>query len=347
MKFGKAYPTTAVQRFHRGNISRLGGIAMLLGFSVALIYAILPQWAGSSPNVELTGREVGLYLGSIIFSVLIGAWEDNTHQVSVMIRLSATVVCAALAAWALDLHIDRLGLLWLNNWLSAYPLAAAALAIFSIAGLTHAFNIIDGYNGLAGSVTVVISAALAYMALKVGDRQLAAIAICVVATTLGFLVWNYPRGMLFAGDGGAYFWGMNLGILSVLLIQRHSVISPWFVALLLIYPVWETVFSIIRKTLNGVSPGMADSLHLHHMVYRRIVKKVLDEDEAKRLLSRNNRTTPYLVGFTMLTVLPALIFWNNTPALMFFCMIFIVSYVAVYVALFNPKLVRWVRKQLR
>lgn len=222
-----------------------------------------------------------------------------------------------------------------------------ALTIFAIAGLPHAFNIIDGYNGLAGLVTIVISGALVYMALKFGDRQLATFALCTLASTAGFLIWNYPRGLLFAGDGGAYFWGLNIAIICILLVERHAQVSPWFVILLLVYPVWETVFSIARKTLRGVPPSMADSLHLHHMIYRRIVRTVFHEDEAQQLLSRNNRTAPYLVGLTILTVLPALIFWQNTPILMGFCLLFVTSYVTTYLWLTNHKLIKWLRKRLR
>lgn len=317
---------------------------MLLGFSLALTYATIAQWRGFGHNVGLSGEYVGLYLMCIGFAVLIGAWEDNTHQVSVMFRLAATGGSAALAVWALDLRISRLDIGWLDSWYSTYPPIFIVFTIFSIAGLPHAFNIIDGYNGLAGMVTVVIAAALAYMSIKFGDRQLATLAICTCATTLGFLVWNYPRGVLFAGDGGAYFWGVNLGILCVMLVQRHPEISPWFVALLLIYPVWETLFSTIRKLRSGVSPSMSDSLHLHHMVYRRVVKKVFHEDESQRLLSRNNRTTPYLVGLTVLTVLPAVIFWNNTYVLIFFCILFALTYSVAYAVLLNARLVRRLRK---
>ena len=71
--------------------------------------------------------------------------------------------------------------------------------------------------------------------------------ICLAGATAGFLVWNYPRGLIFAGDGGAYLWGVVIAMASVLLVQRHALVSPWFPMLLLIYPVWETLFSIYRK----------------------------------------------------------------------------------------------------
>ncbi len=76
-----------------------------------------------------------------------------------------------------------------------------------------------------------------------------------------------------------------------------------------------------------MSPGMADALHFHQLIYRRIVRGVFDDDLARRMLRRNNRTSPYLWAFTLLTVVPALLFWSNTPVLVGFCLLFVVSYV--------------------
>jgi len=193
-------------------------------------------------------------------------------------------------------------------------------------------------------VAVIVCMAIAHVALQVGDRALAAVLISTAAATGGFLVWNYPRGLIFAGDAGAYLWGLVIATISLLLVQRHPVVSPWFPVLLLIYPVWETVFSIYRKLWRGVSPGMADALHLHQLVYRRLVRSVLHEDEAKNMLARNNRTAPYLWSFVVLTVVPAVLFWRYTGVLMAFCLLFAVSYVMAYLTLVRFKVPRMFQK---
>ena len=138
--------------------------------------------------------------------------------------------------------------------------------------------------------------------------------------------------------------GAVIAIASILLVLRHPQVSPWFPMLLLIYPVWETIFSIYRKAARGQSPGLADALHFHQLVYRRIVRQVFDDDEARRMLMRNNRTSPYLWGFAVLTVLPAVLFWNQTPLLMLFIVIFIVSYVWAYTSIIRFKVPRWLRR---
>ena len=237
-----------------------------------------------------------------------------------------------------------MGLAWLDLLLVSAPWLGFSIAFFAVTGLPHAFNIIDGYNGLAGMVALIVCLALAHVALQVGDRALAALLVSSAAATAGFLMWNYPRGMLFAGDGGAYVWGVVIAMASVSLVQRNADVSPWFPMLLLIYPVWETVFSIYRKTVRGGSPGVADALHFHQLIYRRIVRGVFHDDESRRVLMRNNRTSPYLWGFTLLTVVPAVLFWNNTPLLMAFCGVFVISYVMAYFAIVRFKVPSWLRR---
>lgn len=345
-QFAMAYPADKQQRFHVGEVPRLGGLAMMLSFVLAMGCAMgASQW--SPLNLGLQLGPLTVYTGVLALPVLVGVLEDLTQRVGVWPRLLITTAGGMLAITLLDVSIPRLGWMALDAWWIKVPWLGMGLALLAMAGLPHAFNIIDGFNGLAGMVAVVVLSALLYLALKFGDRELAAYALCSMGVTLGFLVWNYPRGLIFAGDGGAYFWGLNIAIISIMLVQRHPQVSPWFPMLLLMYPVWETVFSIYRKLARGVAPGVADSMHLHHVIYKRLVRAVFDNDEAKMLLSRNNRTTPYLLALMLFTVVPAMIFWSNTPMLIGFCALFAVTYVVLYLVLVKFKVPRWLRQMRR
>ncbi|SCK37842.1 UDP-N-acetylmuramyl pentapeptide phosphotransferase/UDP-N-acetylglucosamine-1-phosphate transferase [Variovorax sp. HW608] len=339
-RHARRYAADMPQRFHKGHVPRLGGAGILMGMGVAWLVAGIP----SDPfNVSWPLKTSLLTLVCISPAVLGGIIEDVTQQVSVRYRLSLTIGCALVVCWVLNIGVYRTGLPVLDGWLQAMPYMALLIAALAIGGLPHAFNIIDGYNGLAGTVAVLVCLAISHVALQVGDRQLAAMVICLVGATVGFLMWNYPRGKIFAGDGGAYVWGMVIAIAAVTLVQRHRVVSPWFPMLLLIYPVWETVFSIYRKVARGQSPGMADALHFHQLIFRRIVRVAFADDEARQLLARNNRTSPYLWIFAALTVVPAVLFWNNTLVLVAFCILFIATYVAAYLMIVRFKVPRWLR----
>lgn len=343
-RHAELYELDKPQRFHSGHVPRLGGVGVLLGLLVAWLFAAAaPAW-NQPINAQITWGTALAWSVVVVPAVLGGAYEDVTQRLAVRYRLILTALSAVLACVVLGLAVPRLALPGVDLALMAFPWLGALVAILAICGLPHAFNIIDGYNGLAGTVAMLVGLALAHVALQLGDRQLAAIVLCMVGATGGFLVWNYPRGLIFAGDGGAYLWGVVIAAVSIALVQRYEQVSPWFPMLLLIYPVWETVFSIYRKLSRGVSPGVADALHFHQLIYRRIVRGVFHDDASRRMLMRNNRTSPYLWGFAVLTVTPAVLFWNNTAVLMACCGLFVITYVAGYLMLVRFKVPRWLRR---
>ena len=336
------------QRFHLGAVPRVGGLGIAVGWAAGLVGVIaIAEISGANSEVlTLPGRLEVWWSLVLLPPVLGGLWEDLSQRLSPAIRLSLTSISALLAIFFLDLSIQRLGFAWMDVHWSAWPMLGLGLAFVAVAGLPHAFNLIDGYNGLAGTVATIICLAVAHVALQLGDRPLALMVLTLAGGTAGFLIWNYPRGLIFAGDGGAYLWGGAIAIACITLVQRHEEVSPWFPMLLLIYPVWETVFSIYRKLARGGSPGVADALHLHQLIYRRIVREVFHDDAARRMLTRNNRTSPYLWGFTLLSVIPAVLFWRNTPMLMGFCMLFVLTYVPLYLMIVRFKVPRWIRRGL-
>lgn len=336
------YSSDAVQRFHHGATPRLGGMGIFIGWMLGLFVAFFldSRYAGNTAVLSTTA-----VITIVVFLVvLVGTAEDYTQKVTPKLRLLLTGIAAIAAIYWLGLSVPRLDLVILDQYWVKWPLLGILLAFIGLVGLTHAFNLIDGYNGLAGTVAVLIALAYAYVSFKVGDRELLIMSVCVIAATLGFLFLNYPRGLIFAGDGGAYFWGFLLALIGILLVQRHPQVSAWFPVLLLIYPIWETAFSTYRKLARGQSPGMADALHLHQLVYHRVVRTVFHEDEAKMLLSRNNRTTPYLIVFTTFAIVPATLFWNKTGILILATVLFAVSYCLAYVLIVRFKVPRWLQR---
>ena len=339
-RYGDAMP----QRFHVGDVPRLGGIAIFAGTACGMAAAGIAFQFDNKGFFDITPVTAALWTIVMLPALVGGVVEDLTQRLGVVFRLLLTSSSALLAVWWLGASVDRVGVPMLDAALAGMPWLGVALAVVAIAGLPHAFNIIDGYNGLAGMVALVVCLALTYVALQVGDRQMAGLLLCMAGATAGFLLWNFPRGMIFAGDGGAYLWGVCIAVASLLLVKRHHEISPWFPMLLLIYPVWETVFSIYRKLTRGMSPSVADALHFHQLIYRRVVHRVFHDDESRRILMRNNRTAPYLWAFTLLTVVPAMIFWRTSWILMAFCALFALTYVAAYMMIVRFKVPSWLRR---
>lgn len=340
----RGYDFHKPQRFHWGHVPRLGGVAMLAGWALSSVRLAAAPYLG---DVGFMGMSWSVWLAWMLVVLpawVGGAFEDLTQRLSVGRRLLLTGSSGVLAVLLLDASVVRLDWAWFDPLWGHWPVLGMMVAALAVAGLPHAFNIIDGYNGLASVVAMITALALAYVALKVGDWPLVGVLVSLAAATAGFLFWNYPRGLLFAGDSGAYLWGVVIAVAAVLLVQRHAEVSPWFPMLLLIYPVWETVFSIYRKVARGESPGLADALHFHQLIYRRLVRGVFHKDQARQMLKRNNRTSPYLWAFTILTVIPAVLFWNRTGILMFFCAVSVVTYIWGYLTIVRFKVPRWMQR---
>lgn len=337
----RLYAADMPQRFHAGDVPRLGGAGILVGMGAGWMLA---GFAPFDPfHVAWPASAALLALVCLLPAVACGIVEDITQRVPARVRLVITLASAGMFCWAMGLSISRVGIPGLDSLLVPYPLVGILFAAFAIGGLPHAFNLIDGYNGLAGTVSLLTCLAISHVALQLGDRQLAAMVLCLAGATAGFLLFNYPRGKIFAGDGGAYVWGMVIAVACVALVQRHHAVSPWFPILLLVYPVCETLFSIYRKLARGQSPGTADRLHFHQLIFRRLVRPVFLDDDDRRLLARNNKTAPYLWMLSACSVVPAMLLWRNTLALAICSLLFVLAYVGAYLMIVRFKVPGWLR----
>jgi UDP-N-acetylmuramyl pentapeptide phosphotransferase/UDP-N-acetylglucosamine-1-phosphate transferase len=270
-----------------------------------------------------------------------GIAEDYTGKVRPSRRLVLTMGAALLAYFMLDARIGRIDLPF-GSFVLHSAWLILPLTVLAVAGIANAINIIDGFNGLASVVTIFMLVSLAYVAMQVGDVFVVVAALMVAGATAGFLIWNYPVGLIFLGDGGAYFIGFMLGELALLLVMRNPQVSTWYAALLLIYPAFETIFSAYRRMfVRGKSPAMPDGIHLHSLIFRRIVQWTVGPKEARALMKRNARTSPYLWLFSLMAVIPASVFWQNTTALIISCLLFIISYVWLYARIVRFKSPRW------
>ncbi|WZB69635.1 glycosyltransferase [Achromobacter xylosoxidans] len=270
-----------------------------------------------------------------------GLAEDVTKRVRVLIRLGLALLSGVVAYYYCGATLNRLDIIGID-WLLQFSIISLLCTMIVMAGAANAINIIDGYNGLAGVVAIMIFAGFAYASYYLGDRLLLITAVGMMGAIGGFLIWNYPRGQIFLGDGGAYFIGFMIGVISVLMLVRHPGVSAWFPLLLCIYPVFETIFSMYRKKLlRGHSPGIPDGVHLHMLIYKRLVRWAVGSSDAKRKVQRNAMTSPYLWLLSSFAVLPAVLFWQNKYLLMLFVALFSVLYVTLYRKLVLFKIPRW------
>ena len=324
------------QKFHGVAVPRVGGVGIAASLMVAVVFA---DWLYGESKVQL-----GLMLMACALPAFAaGLLEDITKAVSPTWRLWATALSAILGFWLLGAqirHTDIPGLDWLVSW----PLGALVVTVFAVVGIANSVNIIDGFNGLASMCVAIMLTALAYVAFQVGDTMVAMLALAGIGAVLGFFIWNFPAGLIFLGDGGAYFLGFVVAELSILLLARNPSVSPLFPLLVCIYPVFETLFSIYRrKFLRAVPPSIPDGIHLHSLIYRRVLRWASGDSNLRSLVRRNSMTSPFLWLLCMLSVVPAVLFWQNSVLLSLCLLLFSVCYVLLYWRIVRFKSPRWMR----
>lgn len=322
-----------VQKVHAHKVARIGGLSIFLSVAMSACISI---WRVPS----MTTWMLSLLLCSGIAFVG-GIVEDYTGSVSALRRLILTMIAALLGYFLLDARLDRIDWIF-TAWPLKYMWLSLPITVLAVAGIANAVNIIDGFNGLASVVTICMLLSLGYVALQVNDVFVLVAALMVAGATAGFLIWNYPVGLIFLGDGGAYFIGFMLGELALLLVMRNPQVSTWYAALLLIYPAFETMFSAYRRMfIRGKSPAMPDGIHLHSLIFRRIAQWAVGRKDARALMRRNSLTSPYLWLFSLTAVIPATLFWQYTWVLMLCCLLFITSYIWLYARIVRFKSPRW------
>lgn len=303
-------------------VPRLGGVPVFITF---LLLAALVSWG---PGMDRNVRNLCL-LCIPVFSV--GLYEDLTGRAGVALRLCATLLVAGLAASCCGLLLRSVQIDAIDALIRSNMVVAIAVSAVTIGGIPHAINIIDGCNGLAAWVSAAALAGLGMVAYRAGDTGLAGVCLSADGAVLGFMAWNFPLGKLFLGDGGAYLLGLLIAVLSVLLLVRHPNVSPWCPLLLVIYPVWETLFSIWRRSKVSLTQvTRPDSRHLHQLIYRVISTRLLRFHLSERRLVANSLSTVPFAAWSVVCLALAVRFFDDPAVLQLTCMGFTVFYYFLY-----------------
>lgn len=298
-----------VQKMHFGKIPRGGGVGVFVAFcaGIALLVAF--------------GKIEAKFLALIIpasFIFTSGILEDFNYALSPKIRLilQTSGVLSAIIIFPNCVIVDIGVELYYN--------LAIIFTLFCMVGVTNAMNIIDGFNGLAGGFALLVLISITIVSAIVGNVAVFYIALVLISVVLGFFVLNFPRGRIFLGDGGAYFMGFLLAFLLVILTQDSSnniiadkSVSAYYGLCVMIYPVFEVLFSIWRRKRRRLSAMSADKLHLHTLIFKRVTHSSI---KTSMLLWAIN--TPFI--FT------PIFFYNNITILVALIVVFIAIYIFLY-----------------
>ena len=253
------------RRMHDHPIPRMGGLAIFLGFLLAvLIFVPLTSAMGNSGAELLSDSTKGMLLGAIII-VILGVFDDIYDlpaKFKFVVQIIAAIV-AAVSGNVIDV-ISNPNVFSQNPWLElgwlSYP-----VTIIWIVAVTNAVNLIDGLDGLACGVSTISSMTMLVIALTVAEAQVAILMAALAGACIGFLPYNLNPAKIFMGDTGSTFLGFVLATVSIQgLFKSYAIISFAVPFLVLGLPIFDTCFAILRRLARGQSPMAPDRGHIHH-----------------------------------------------------------------------------------
>ena len=253
------------RRMHKKPIPRLGGLAIFMGFMVAILLF-----------GQITKQMQGILLGAVIIVVL-GVVDDITplpaklkfvvQILAALIPVSHGVVIQALS----NPNLFSDSAYWVLG-----PLGIPVTVLWIVA-ITNSVNLIDGLDGLANGVSAISATTMLVIALLVSESQVAITMAALVGACVGFMPYNMNPAKMFMGDTGATFLGFILATMSIQgLFKFYALISFVVPFLILGLPIFDTTFAFVRRIANGQSPMQADRSHIHH----RLIDMGLNQKQA-------------------------------------------------------------------
>jgi UDP-GlcNAc:undecaprenyl-phosphate GlcNAc-1-phosphate transferase len=295
---------------HKTPVSRLGGLALAAAFVVvALVGYIWFAPAGTAPRVNAV-----IIISSLAMFGL-GLWDD-LHPLGARKKLAGQIVIAAAVCY-FGVQIEII-----QNPLAAGQVYHVGLwgwliTIFWLVALTNMINLIDGIDGLAGGIALMLMGLLAFARIGAEPTFPILSAAGMIGALLGFLRYNFPPAKIYMGDGGAYFLGFLIAILTLVHSQKGTIaaalIAPLFALAL---PIVDVSLAILRRGLRGLPIFRPDRKHLHHKL--------------QEIGFSRTRTVLILYGFSAVFLLMAFgVFWSQgrwIPILFgFMCLLLLLS----------------------
>ncbi|WP_448520258.1 glycosyltransferase family 4 protein [Rhodoflexus sp.] len=250
------------RKVHSQRIPRFGGLAIFMGLIITML--LWSFWRNQLFNLPLLAAATGI--------VIIG-FRDDFLPLKASIKLLAEIAGAFIIIFFGGIRIDSLhGLLGVGDiplYLS-YP-----VSIFTIIVITNAFNLIDGINGLAGSIAILVFGTYGYWFYINSDMATATVCFSIIGGTLAFLIFNY-QSKIFMGDCGSLLLGFTAAAITIKFLgdnaalmptETHYLASPvMFVSCLLAFPLFDTIRVFVLRISAGISPFTPGLNHIHHLL---------------------------------------------------------------------------------
>lgn len=267
------------RKVHKEPIPRLGGVAVFFAFALVSLAALLFRSHLRERLFEEWHFWVALAAGTTLV-FLLGVWDD-LHGSPVWLKFLVQTIAAGILIWGGGIRIQVLS----NPFGGKIELGwiAIPLTVLWVVGVTNAFNLIDGLDGLAGGIAFISVSTIFAISLSLGNRAVVVlISAALAGALLGFLKFNFHPARIFLGDCGSMFLGYMLAVLSMIGSNKRTAALALLVPILIVgIPVFDTLNAMMRRLARHVlkektwrpsallAMFRADRAHIHHMLVDR------------------------------------------------------------------------------
>lgn len=257
------------RRINKKPMPRLGGIAVISGFLLSVIYLVISMGLEGKINFledSLYKKLLGIFGGMIILGIT--CYIDDVKGIKPLTKLAGQTL-AAIVVVSSGVLINNFTIPFRENSLVLNEVFSNILTIGWIVGITNAINLIDGLDGLSSGITLISCISLV-MIFSLNESPLIAIVLitALAGAIVGFLPYNFNPAKTFIGDVGSNFMGFALSVISILGVAKtYTAIVLIAPIIVLALPIFDTLWAIVRRIIKNKSiKGVfkADKGHLHH-----------------------------------------------------------------------------------
>ena len=248
------------RKVHRHPVPRIGGLAIFVAFFGALTAGILIRGL-----VLLDGPigvpEFGWIVAGGLAVLFVGLWDDVRGLKAHWKLVFLTVISGAMYAGGFQIG-------WVSNPFGGYiyfGLLTLPVTLFWFLGCMNTINFIDGLDGLAAGVTLLVAATMLISGLLIGNTQNAVFAAALIGVTAAFLVFNFHPASIYLGDSGSYLLGFLIACIGLLASRKaHTVVALVVPVTAMGLPIFDTALAILRRWARAVPVFSSDRGHIHH-----------------------------------------------------------------------------------
>ena len=306
-----------IQRIHFFEIPRFGGIIIYLNLLINIFLI-------KNIELQLLFKQIALaFFPALLFSLK----EDIFYNVQAIWRFLSLLLASAIFLSFNFTNLPSFKISILDMLSHSY--LGFLIYCFSIVAIANGSNLIDGVNGLCSFAYLIIFSSIIFLSYSVQDINIMICSLFFIFQILSFLIFNYPKGLVFLGDSGAYLLGFSASILLFLLFSRNQQLNAMNGLVILIYPITEISYTILRRYFSKNPIHKPDRKHLHLLVFT-VLRPI-----GRLKKYANNAVAPILAFIWIYPIISLPLIYKNINYQLLAIFLFIIIYHYSYLNILN------------